>query len=111
MNYDLKKLDEFLFAGTCFLEEMRLYREVTSHSISNFNIDIVLRKISGASASTQKISFFNAIEVKIGDIQSMQGLDIQIKDVRDRQLEGISYHLSDQEGDVFSFFFKSCIVE
>ena len=90
---------------------MRFYREVAGHSISYFNVDIVLRNISGSSSSSLKITFLNAIEVKIGDIQSMQGLDIQIKDVRDRQLEGISYHLSDQEGDVFSFFFKSCIVE
>lgn len=49
------------------------------------------------------MSFFGVIDIKLGDLGGMLGMLLDIEDVHERQLEGISYSVSEQENAAFSF--------
>jgi len=87
----------------CFLKELRFKRNISFHGCSGFDIEIVLSKAIDREVEDMKVRCTNASNIKIGDIESMFGILLDIEDISDRQLEKVSYRISDQEDNTFSF--------
>jgi hypothetical protein len=71
----------------------------------------VLTKISGNATESLSFKFVNAIGIKLGEIESMFGMLLDIEDVTGDQIEGVSYRVSEQENNAFSFGCSDFFVE
>ncbi len=86
-----------------FLKELRLRRKISPLGSSGYDVEIVLSKISDGEVENMKVRCANASNIKIGDIESMFGMLLEIDDISGHQLEGVSYRISEQENNTFSF--------
>lgn len=94
-----------------FLKAISFVRDVSTQGCTGYDIEIVLSKISDGKTEDMKVRCINAADIKIGKIESMFGMLLDIEDVGSSQLEGISYLISEQENNTFSFGCSEFYVE
>jgi hypothetical protein len=86
-----------------FLKAIGFVRTISIEGCTGYNIEITLSKIADGKIQDMKVQCVNAVDIKVGNIESMHGMQLEIEDVAKNQLEGISYLISEQENSTFSF--------
>lgn len=87
-----------------FLKSISLSRNISHEGCTNYDLELVLGKLlDGDGIEYLKVFSTGVTEINIGEIGGMFGLLVNIEDIRDRQLEGISFRISEQENNAFSF--------
>lgn len=94
-----------------FLKAINLSRKISQTKSYGYDVELVLSKCSGDSDEDLKIRCINASNIKIGDIEGMPGLLVNIEDVSGRQLESCNYRIVEQEEGAFSFNCEEFFVE
>lgn len=86
-----------------FLKAISFSRQVGVQGCTRYNVEIVLSKISGDEFEDIRVRCINAVDIKIGEIESMFGMWLGIEDIGSGQIEGVSYQISERENNTFSF--------
>lgn len=94
-----------------FLKTLNLTRNITNKGCSRFDVVIVISKISGDEVEDLHLRFLNAFDIRIGNIDSVSGLQIDIEDTRSHQIEGGFYRVNDLEENTFSFYCEEFLIE
>ena len=94
-----------------FLKALRLNRKISQIKSYGYDVELVLSKCSGEADEDLLIRCANASDIKIGNVEGMPGLLVNIEDVSLRQLEGCNYRIVEQEEDAFSFNCEEFFVE
>ena len=94
-----------------FLKSLSFTRKISREKYSRFNVDIVLSRDSGENEESLRIQCVNAFGIKVGDLEGMFGLLVEIEDVTAKQLEGGNYCVFEQEERSFSFYCENFFVE
>lgn len=100
---DIEKFRSLKPSTFRFLKAINLVRDVGAYGSTPFKIEMMLCRVSGDVTEDLRVRFTGAVDIKINRIESMFGMFLTIEDIRARQLEGLSYHVSEQENDTFSF--------
>jgi len=74
-----------------------------SRKCNEFSLTISLFE-GGVDRESLLIKFINIKDLKIGDLNNVFNLLINIKDISDRQMERIKYKVTEDEYDSFSFY-------
>jgi len=94
-----------------FLKSISLSRAVGPGGCGRFDVVITLSKVSGEAIEDLRLRCTGAFDISVKDIESMSGLQVDIETVKDRQIEGASYRVIEQEENAFSFFCDEFFVE
>lgn len=94
-----------------FLRAINFTRNISTEGCSKYDVEIIVSKLSGDKVENLRLRCMNALEIKIGDIESMSGLHLEIEDIKNCQLEEVSYRITEQEGNSFSFNCSEFYVE
>lgn len=94
-----------------FLKSISLSRSVSAEECSRYDVEIVLRKISSAKTEDLVIRCLDAIDVRIGEIEGMFGMQIEIEDVSHWQNEGVNFKIYERENSAISFGCREFFVE
>ncbi|MDD1606662.1 MAG: hypothetical protein LUP96_08215 [Methylococcaceae bacterium] len=93
-----------------FLKTISFTRNISTESDSRYDLELILSKLL-VGEDDLRIRFKNVFGIKIGCLEGMFGLYIDIEDVSDRQLEGGTYRVVEQEEQTFSFYCEEFIAE
>lgn len=107
-------IDKFIGAKPAqypFLKTISFSRSVDCRGATAYEIEIVLTKIFGCRTEDLKAKFSNAVDIKIGEVESMFGMLLDIEDVIGNQIEGVAYRVSELENNTFSFACSDFFVE
>ena len=86
-----EKIEKFLAIGPAQFSWIKRLSVETSHRSGRFTSHRVeLQLVQGADLQTPRFElvFIDAVEIRIGDISARDGLQLEIWDISDRQLEG-----------------------
>ena len=83
-----------------FLKSINLTRNISQENCSKFDVELVLSRFT-SSEYELRIKFTNVFDIKIGRLEGLLGLLIDIEDVSDMQLEGGRYRVVEQEEQAF----------
>lgn len=86
-----------------FLKSIRLYRNISQNQSYGYDVELLLSKGSDGDDVDLSIRCTNATDIKIGDVEGMPGLLVNIQDLSGRQLEHCNYRVVEEEEAVFSF--------
>lgn len=103
---DNEKLDELygLIKKTGYIQSMSIYREMNYNSTKESDLILVLSTCPFYEGDTiLKLTFHRVQELKLGEIDSLYKVFLEILDVSDRQLEDIKYYVNEIEYDIISF--------
>ena len=88
-----------------YLEELRLYREISEDGCSDYTVNLALRSFPKDQTSLKLfLAFTGAKEVRIGHLEGLLNLVIDIRDVKEQQMEGVNYKVVESEYNAFSFW-------
>src|SRR5471030_371075 len=93
-----------------FLEAFSLNSSVKKYSASDYQIEMTLINIEGEEIDAINIKFFNAVDIKIGDLNNIYAMQIEIDDISSNQLEGLKFRVTEQENCGFSFSCEDFLV-
>ena len=86
-----------------YIKRLKIEREFTGGFATKYNLTLILTALKGEDALDLKASFFDVMEIKIGNISDMHCSFLAIDDISSWQWEGVSYQITDSENDAFSF--------
>ena len=87
-----------------YLEAFKLYRDIFKEGCSDYFLELQMRSISDFSDQKRLHLFFSGIkELKIGNLEGLLGLLIDIRSVQEYQLENVKYKVVESEYEAFSF--------
>lgn len=102
-------------SGLRILEALSITRQVSSERATDFVLTLRLKFIgSGESGRVLYLEFTGVRDLKVGNLEGLLGLAIEISPVRDQQLEGIRYRVSEEEHGTLSFWcgsFDASLIE
>ena len=88
-----------------YLETFKLYRVISKEGCSDFHLEL---KMSSTSNFDDKkrlhLSFSGIKELKLGNLEGLLSLLIDIMNIQEYQLEGAKYKVIEREYEAFSFF-------
>ena len=87
-----------------FLESMQLQREIGDYTSSPFTLTLTLLNTASLTAIRAVLRFRGVRGLKVGDLEGLPGILLEITDVGDRQMEHISFHVIDSESRSMEFF-------
>jgi hypothetical protein len=111
IHNDIDAFDRLGVTDYRYLKAIALSRKIGADGCSRYEMDIVLSKVSANEARDLHVRFLNAVGIKIGDIESMFGMQISIVDAGRDQWEGVSFRVSEEENSTFSFACSDFFVE
>ncbi len=94
-----------------FLKTININREISNDECSKYDVELVLSKCTNEYDKDLRVRCINAFDIKIGCIEGMLGLLIDIENVSSKQLEGGGYRVVEQEENAFSFYCEEFFVE
>ncbi|MCX7289593.1 hypothetical protein [Janthinobacterium sp.] len=100
------KIQEFLKSSPAkyrFLESISLNRLIKKGFASEYKIEIILLNIDNDVVEAISMQFINSVDVKIGDLNNIYAMQLEIDDISSDQLEGVRYRITEQENSSFSF--------
>lgn len=100
---DIEKFRSIKPSTFRFLKAISLVRDVGAYGSTAYKIEIILCRMAGDVVEDLKVIFTGAVDIKINQIESLFGMFLTIEDIRGRQLEGVSYHVCEEENNTFSF--------
>lgn len=87
-----------------YLETFKLYRDIHKEGCSDYSLELQMRSTSGICGDKRLyLSFFGIKELKIGDLEGLLSLLIDIRPIQEYQLEDINYKVVESEYEAFSF--------
>ncbi len=86
-----------------FLKAINFSRNISEDNCSLYEVELVLSKPVDGGFKGLRVRCMNASDIKIGNVEGMPGLLIDIEDVSNRQLEGVAYKVTELEESAFSF--------
>lgn len=108
---NIKELSSIHSASYCFLKQICLEREVAPEGMTSYQVKIVLSRILGNEMDDMTIICGGAFNIKIGDINGMFGMLLDIEDIKLHQIEGAAYRVTEQENNAFSLLCNEFQVE
>ncbi|MCK6503022.1 hypothetical protein L6R53_06445 [Myxococcota bacterium] len=87
-----------------FLESMVLDRRLCEHAAEPYNLTLTLVDEPTASSNRACFRFYGVFGLKVGDIDGLKGLLFEVRDVSDRQMEGLRYRVIDAENGCIVFY-------
>ncbi|WP_027159908.1 hypothetical protein [Methylobacter luteus] len=106
MNTVFNKINEFIALGPRhykFLKSINLTRNISQESCSKYDVELVLSRLE-INEHELHIKFNSAFDIKLGRLEGLFGLLVDIEDVSNMQLEGARYRVVEQEEQAFSFY-------
>ena len=94
-----------------FLKSINFSRQFSQSKSCGYNVELILSKSSYDNNNYLKIQCVNATNIKLGNIEGMLGLLVNIEDVKGNQLEGCNYLIVEEEEEAFSFYCEEFFVE
>ena len=94
-----------------FLRSINFNRTVGPDGCGRFDVDIILSKIYGEDIENLRLRCTGVFDISVKNIESMSGLQIDIEPIQDRQIEGASFRVLEQEENAFSFFCDEFFVD
>ena len=94
-----------------FLKSVNFTRIVNRDGVSRFDVELVVSKISGEKVEDLQLRCTGVFDINISDIESISGLQIDVKDVSKRQIEGASFKVIEVEQGAFSFYCEEFFAE
>lgn len=85
-----------------FLESFSLEREIEGGRGSEYTLRLRLAS-RGGEAARLEVTFEGVRDLRVGSLEGLLALLIDVKSVRRDQLEGLHFEVREQEHDVFSF--------
>ncbi len=91
-----------------FLESLKLYREFCDSGCSDYILELKLRNYPGKKKEERllNLTFTGVRNLKIGVLEGILNLLIDIRSVHEYQLEDLCYKIVENENEAFSFFCK-----
>lgn len=87
-----------------YLETFKLHRDIHEDGCSDYSLELQMRSTSDICDDKRLYLSFSGIkELKIGDLEGLLSLLIDIRPVREYQLENINYKVVESEYEAFSF--------
>lgn len=109
---DISKFHSIKPAYYQTLKQLRFSRTVSEDMIGPFEVELVLSQYAvEGSVFHIKLLFEGVFGENIYCSQNIPPLQIEIEDVRNMQLEGARYRVTDVESKAISFFCKSFTAE
>lgn len=88
-----------------YLQSLHLSRNIGDDGCSEYSINITLCDYPFYEGDQKLvISFLGVRSLKIGELEGLYKLSININDVSEDQIEGINYKVKEEENEVFSFY-------
>lgn len=94
-----------------FLKALIINRKIDTDEYTKYDIELILCKSSSNENEYIKIRCINSFDIKVGNIEGMLGLLVDIEDIKHRQLEGARYKIVEQEEGAFSFYCEDFFAE
>lgn len=91
-------------SSTWYFKSLCVQRELDPWNVVSYVVEIVLSDGLDENSDVMQLKCWNVRDMQIPQIDGLFSLCLSIEDVRDRQLEGISYRVCDLVDDVFTFF-------
>lgn len=85
-----------------FLESMELSRDIESGTCSDYSLTLVL--VPAQAGKSLRIVFEGVRDLRIGSLEGLLALRLELRSVRDSQLEGLRYRVVESEHEAFSFY-------
>lgn len=109
------KLDDFysLYDVECkYLQSISCERVIDSiGSDSLYNIRLVLSNYKNERPKNIVIFFQGAVDIKIGRLDGLLGMLLEIENISSHGLENINFLVHETEYDIFSFMCKDFVIE
>lgn len=87
-----------------YLETFKLHRDIHKDGCSDYSIELQMRSTMDISDDKRLYLSFSGIkELKIGDLEGLLSLLIDIRPMQEYQLEGVNYKVVESEYEAFSF--------
>lgn len=87
-----------------YLKDIHITREIFERGCSDFQIKLILTEYPYNKGTDVFEIIFNGVkDIKIGKLEGLLKLVIDIRDLSSSQLEGIKYKIFESENDIFSF--------
>jgi hypothetical protein len=94
------------------LKSFSFKRLIDGDRIGNFDVEIVLTTLKLGEEESLCLQFSNVFDLKIGDaVHGFTGLQLEIEDVLNWQIEGAAFRVSEVEESAFSFYCKAFFAE
>lgn len=88
-----------------YLQSINLSRSIDDIGCSEYFVCIILCSYPFYEGDRKlSLKFSGVKNLKVGDLDGLFKLTINVTDISERQMEGISYKVSEQENDLFSFY-------
>jgi len=110
MNYKDNAVEQYYSLNPAqfgFLESLKLDRGFNDEEHSDYTLELKLRSHPDRKDRRMlDLSFTGVKDLKIGDLDGLMNLFIDIRSVYEHQLENLRYKIAENENDAFSFFCK-----
>lgn len=88
-----------------YLESIHAHRRLNEENCSEYTLDIILCDLDVANGQTKMLlTFTNARDIKIGRLEGILVLMVNIRDISTDQMESINYEVVEEENNIFSFY-------
>lgn len=88
-----------------FLERFELTRTVESSYCSDYTLTLVLgQALPSAEGRRLRLSFTGVRDLHVGRLEGSCRLQIELRSVRDHQLEDLRYRVVEEESESFAFY-------
>ncbi len=94
-----------------FLQELKFTRDINTNGCSTYSAEIILCQLVNYSIKKIFVHCEGVVDIKLGDIEGMYGMLLEIEDVKSKQLENICFKLTEQENESFSFLCNTFCIE
>lgn len=87
-----------------YLESVELHRKVDQASTDRYQLTLTLLAEPQSESARGRFTFYGVQELRFGPLDGLLRLAIEITDVRERQLEDISFRVVDSEHQAVEFW-------
>lgn len=94
-----------------FLKSINFNRIISTEKYYRYDVNLVLSKGSTKDDEDIRIQCTNVFDIKVGNIEGLPGLLVEIEDIRERQMENGNYRVVEQEESAFSFYCEEFFVD
>lgn len=95
-----------------YLQSINLLRDINNDGCSSFSLEIVLCGFPYYQGDQKlKLKFDGVRELKIGDLDGLLKIFINLRDISENQMEGIRLKVKEDENDLFSFYCQDFIYD
>lgn len=87
-----------------FLQEFNLKREFDDQTRPSLNLMLLLRVAPNEQAEAIVMKFMGVVDLRIGSLDRQVRLQMEVRSIRERQLEGLHYRVVESEYEALSFY-------